>query len=165
MIRKATFADANAVKALIRSSHERSKYAGRCGIAEKALENLVLALVMGQNAKGLGATHLSVAERDGKVVGFIAGTVNRVYAIGDAALANDNFLVNEGGRVGDTLALVDAYIAWARGIPQVIEIGLSWSDALPGADKIAALYARKGAHKVGEQWELRVDVAAEGVAA
>lgn len=163
MIRPGKFTDATAIKALIEGAHARSKYAGRGDVAPKALENTVMALLAGQNAKGLAATHVSVAVRDGKVVGFIAGSCARIYGVLDVMGTSDNFLINEGG-VGDTLGLVDAYMAWARSLPQVIEIGLSWSDAIPGAERLAALFGRKGMVKIGEQYALAADIV-EGVAA
>lgn len=126
----------------------------------KALEQLLLGCVAGQNGKGLAATFLDVAERDGKIVAFLAGSCSRVYNIGEELVTSDLFLINEGGHAADTLALVDSYIAWAKSQPKVIEIGLSWSDAAGGAG-IAAVFKRKGFKKVGEQWELRLDGGAE----
>jgi hypothetical protein len=36
----------------------------------------------------------------------------------------------------------------------VIEIILTWSDAVPGGEKMAKLYTRKGFRLVGEQYEM-----------
>ena len=163
-MRPARFSDIPALLKLLRSSHERSKYAGRTDLHEKAMEQMLTGLVAGQTQQGVGATYLQVAETDGKVTGFVAGMLNRVYNIGTKLVANDLFLVNEAGSLKTTMALIDGYIAWARANPKVIEVGLSWSDALPGANIIADIYRRKGAHMVGEQYEIRLDVAKEEAA-
>lgn len=158
MIRAAALSDVEAIKGLIVRAHARSKYVGRGDIAPKAMENLLLALIAGQNGKGLAATHVSVAVRGGKVVGFIAASTARIYGVLDVMGTNDHFLINEGGYATDTLGMVDAYIAWARGDRRVVEIGLSWSDAIPGAERLAAVFGRKGMVKIGEQFALAADM-------
>src|SRR4051812_12808807 len=115
MIRRATFDDAPALMRLIRAQHARSKYAGRCRIAEPALEHLVTAMIAQQNQTGPQGSAVFIAERDGKVTGFIAGILDRVYQIGSKLAAQDLFFINEGS-VGDTLKLLDEYMAWARSI-------------------------------------------------
>jgi hypothetical protein len=44
--------------------------------------------------------------------------------------------------------------------PPCIEVILSWSDTLPGAERMAEIYRRKGAVKSGEMWEIALDAAA-----
>lgn len=169
MIRPATPFDATAIKAMIHAQHARSKYAGRVGISKMALNEIIQGLYSGLHQSGPCGTFLAVAVKDGKVVGFIAGALNRVYHIGDRMAAQDMFFVNEGGRIADTLGLLAAYVEWAKGNKRVLEIMVSWSDALPGAERIAKLYARQGFERVGEMWEMRLDAAQaaepEGIAA
>lgn len=164
MIRPAKPTDAKAIEGLIRRQHAASKYAGRVEISDKALEHLILATFASMGQHGPQAGLCCVAVRDGKVVGFIIGVLDRVYHIGKKLTANDLFFVNEGG-VGDTLGLIDAYVLWATNNPSVIEIMLSWSDTLPGAEGVAALARRKGFVKVGEMFEKRLDIMAEEGAA
>jgi GNAT superfamily N-acetyltransferase len=164
MIRRATFDDAKALIQLIREQHAASKYAGRCPIAEPALANLVTNMIAQQGQIGPQGSAVFVAERDGKVVGFLAGVLDRVYQIGKKLAAQDLFFVNN-GTVGDTMALLDAYVAWAVSIRAVLEIVVSWSDTLPGAEKVAKLYERKGFSKCGELYEMRTDAEAVGEAA
>lgn len=161
MIRDANFADIPAMGRLLRAGHERSKYAGRVKIVEKSLEQMLVGLVAAQKQNGPQASFIQVVEHDGEVIGFMAGSLNRVYNIGDKLCAADLYLVNDGKRLKDTLALIDNYIEWARSNPKVIEIGLSWSDALPNAADIASIYQRKGAHKVGEQFAVPLDLKIE----
>lgn len=163
MIRPAKFIDAPAIEALIRSTHEKSKYAGRCGISTKALEQLVMGLIAGMNQNGPQGTHVAVNVEDGKVVGFVAGTLSRLYNIGDRLGASDVFLINE-GRMAASLQLIDSYIAWARANPKVLEIGLSWSDTIPGAERLVAVAARKGFVRNGESFVMALDAAERKVA-
>lgn len=159
MIREGRMTDAPEIERLIRESHTASKYAGRVGIAPKALDAHIAGMVAQQRQLRPHGTHVAIAERAGKVVGMIVGAFDRVYHIGDKLTANDIwFIVSDGGTVGDTLGLVDSYIAWARSARSCIEVILSWSDALPGAEKIAALAQRKGFAKCGEMFEMRLDM-------
>lgn len=164
MIRPARFQDAPAIERLIRDQHARSKYAGRVEISDKALNQLVMAALAGMTQSGPQASHVSVAVRDGKIVGFIMGTLDRVYHIGKKLTANDLYFVNEGGTTGDTLKLLDAYVAWAKSNPKVLEVMVSWADTLPGAGRVAELYRRKGFQKSGEMFEMRLDLQVEAEA-
>lgn len=165
MIRKATYQDAPAIMAMVREQHSRSKYAERCRIAEPALQHLVSALIAQQGQIGPQGSCVFVAENTGEPVAFIAGVLDRVYSIGAKLKAQDLFFVNERGTVGDTMRLLDAYVGWARAIRAVLEISVSWTDTLPGAERVAKLYARKGFVKSGEVFEIATDAAAVGEAA
>ncbi len=156
MIRRALPQDMKGVERLIRAQHAASKYASRVDISDKALESLLLGMFaqMGQN--GPQGSHIAVAVRDGAVVGFIAGVLDRVYHMGVKLTANDLFFVNE-GTPADTFGLIDSYVAWAKANPKVIEAVLSWSDTVPGAERVAALFVRKGFAKSGEMFEMRLD--------
>lgn len=157
-MRPATLSDAPQLMALIRSAHSRSKYAdGRCNISDVWLQQVVCGMIASQGQKGPQATCVFVVEREGKIVAFMAGIVDRVYHFLTKLKAQDLFLINEGGKTGDTLKLVDAYIAWARAVPAVLEICLSWTDTMPGSDRLPALCKRKGFEKSGEIWEIYTD--------
>lgn len=158
MIREAIFSDIPAMAKLLKQSHVRSKYATRCGVSDKAIDQLLISLIHGQKQNGPCASFVQVVEYEGEVVGFIAAALSRIYNIGDKLCAAEIFLINESKRLKDTLALIDNYISWAKSNPKVIEVGLSWSDALPNAEDIANIYRRKGADKVGEQFAIRVDL-------
>jgi hypothetical protein len=161
MIRVAKFADTPAIEGLLSRAHARSKYFGRTGINLKALNDMVMGLIAGQNQKGPQATYMVVAEQDEEVSGFMAGALSRAYNFLDGLVATDVFLINEGGPI-DAIRMVDGYLNWARGNPKVIEIGLSWSDALIGGEAAAKLYKRLGAKLVGEQYEIRLDMEQPG---
>jgi hypothetical protein len=101
---------------------------------------------------------VAVAEEDGKVVGFMAGVLDRVYHVGSKLVANDAYLVvRPGAKAAHSLQLIDGYVAWAQGIRAVLEIKLSWTNTLPGAARAAKIYERKGFAAVGEIYEMRLD--------
>lgn len=158
MIRDAKFSDIPAMAKLLMEMHSRSKYAERTGVNSKAVDQMLMGLIAGQKQNGPGASFVQVCEDEENVVGFMAAALNRIYNIGDKLCAADLFLVNNSKNIRDTLALIDNYIVWAKSNPKVIEVGLSWSDALPNARDIANIYKRKGAMLVGEQYEVRLDL-------
>lgn len=158
MIRPAKYQDIPAIERLIREQLAVSKYAGRVEIAPKALASTLDGMIAQSGQRGPYGTHVSVAVREGKVVGFICAVLQRIYMVGDKLEATDHwFVVGKGGTIGDTLALVDAYVAWGLAIRSVIEIKLSWTDTVPGAERLAGLATRKGFTKVGEVFEMRCD--------
>lgn len=156
-IRAAKFADTPAIEAIIRRTHARSKYAHRSGVNDKALNAAVLGMIAGQAQSGPQATHVTVCEQKGQVVGFMASTLARIYSVGDKLCASDVFLINEGNSVGDTSKMIDRYIEWASANPKVIEIGLSWSDTIHGQSSVARHFVRKGFTVSGETYTLRLD--------
>lgn len=166
MIRPAKYQDIPELERLVREQHAVSKYAGRVNIAPKALDTAITGMIAQMGQRGPYGTHVAVAERQGKVVGFICAVLQRIYMVGDKLEATDHwFIMGKGGTIGDTLGLVDSYVEWASGIRPVIEIKLSWTDTIPGAEKLAALATRKGFVKCGEVFEMRCDAQPDRVAA
>lgn len=158
MIRAARSTDVPLLLAMLHEMHAASKYAGRVEISDKAADALLMSAIASQGQHGPQASHVIIAEQDGKPVGFMVGVLDRVYHIGNKLTANDLFLyVRPNSGVRPVIALIDSYIAWASGKRAVVEIMLSWSDALPGAADIAALYGRKGFTRSGEMFEMRLD--------
>lgn len=158
MMRNARFTDIPALATMLKDNHGQSKYATRCGVSDKAIEQSLTSCVATQNQQGPGASFLKVIERDGEIVSFMAGTLSRIYGIGTRLCASDLFLLSKTKSLKDILALIDEYISWAKANPKVIEIGLSWSDALPKGEDIANIYKRKGAHLVGAQYCIETDL-------
>lgn len=158
-MRKATIQDASAIAEMLRASHARSKYLGRATISEPVMQQTIAALIAAQGQIGPQGSCLFVVERNGKIVAFIAGVLDRIYFFLSKLRATDIFLINQGGMASDTVRLVDAYTDWARSIRAVDEITLSWSDAIPGAARISKLYARKGFEQSGAIYELKGEMA------
>lgn len=166
MIRNARHQDIPVLLAMLHEMHAASKYAGRVEISDKAAENLLESAIAMSGQRGPQGTHIVIAEQDGAPVGFMVGSLDRVYHIGSKLTANDVFLyVRPGSGVRPVLALIDSYIAWASAIRAVVEIVLSWSDTMTGAAAIAPLYERKGFVKNGESFEMRLDTEERRIAA
>ena len=160
MIRPARFQDAPALAAMLREMHASSKYAGRVAISEKRMEATLLGMIAGQAQSGAGAAFCRIAEQGGEPAGFMAGLLDPVYHIGDRLTANDVYLYARPGAGPAAARLVRAYVEWAAANPKVVEIRLSWTDALPGAGRIGALYARHGFRQAGAIYERRNDQSA-----
>lgn len=161
MIRPAKFSDIPQMIDLLATTHRQSKYNGRCGLDQKAMEQLFLALVAGQNKNDGDATYLVVSYDpavETKLTGFMAGTLGRIYNVCDKLMATDLFLIHHGKHPVDVIRMVDGYHDWAMANPKVIEIGLSWSDATSSGHGLARLYKHKGFKLVGEQYEYRTDM-------
>lgn len=164
MIRQAKHQDIPALMAMLGEMYAASKYVGRGEIAPKAAESLFMGAIASQGQFGPQGSHVAIAEEE-EPVGFLVGVLDRVYHVGSKLMAQDVlFYVRPGASPRHALALVDSYIAWAARPRACIEIMLSWSDAIPGAEKIAALAKRKGFDKVGEMFELRLDAAERAAA-
>ena len=158
MIRSARFEDVPALAAMLRDMHGRSKYAGRVDISEKAMDSVLTGMVAQQGQKGPQGSCCAIAVEGSAPVGFIVGLLDRVYHIGNRLVANDVYLwLRPGANALHTLQLVRFYLKWARSVRAVLEIRLSWTDALPGAERLGRLYGRLGAERVGEIYELRLD--------
>lgn len=165
MIRDARFQDIPDIKRMLHEMHRHGKYASRVEIDDKAADALLMGAVAGQGQRGPQSSLVKVSEHDGKLTGFMVGVLDRVYHIGKLLTANDVFLhCRKSAHPADAIRLIDAYIDWARSNPKVIEIMLSWADTLPGAERIARVYQRKGFVKIGEMFELRTDIVAREAA-
>lgn len=166
MIRPAKYQDIPAILAMLHEMHAASKYAGRVEISSKAAEQLLMSAIAAHGQIGPQGAHVVIAEEDGKPVGFMVGVLDRVYHIGRKLTAQDLFLyVRDGASQKHVLGLIDSYIGWASNIRAVLDIMLSWTDTLPGAERIEAVYARKGFTKIGGIFEMKRDAPEVKVAA
>lgn len=155
MLRAAKFVDVPRLVELAQEMHAASRYVGRIAVNEELAHKAFAALVQRHNGSHAGGTLVNVAEHDGVVTGFMAGLLDPVYHFGDKLAAKDAYLYvgPSPTRSADLNALLDAYIAWAEGNPKVMDINLSWTNAVDGAERIAKLYRRKGFHMTGEIYE------------
>lgn len=156
MIRPAKFVDIPRMVDLLCTAHAESKYAARMGVSRKAAHTLLQQAVQRHGGQHEGGTLVMVAEKGGEVEGLMVGTLNRVYFIGDKLEAQDVFLfVTPQADKRDASRLLDAYLEWADGNPKVDfeDVKLSHTDALPGAERVAKLYAKKGFRRCGAIYE------------
>jgi hypothetical protein len=165
MIRRAVFPDIPEIEAMIGEMLQQSKYAGRVNIVGKDMRGLLLGMCQGQNRPGTGGTFLRVAVKGDKIVGFMAGVLQAVYFVGDKLSAEDVFLYVR-PKAGATWPsrLIDEYVQWAWNNPKVVEVKLSYTDAIPGAEGIGKLYERKGFSPIGAIYDRVTDVPAEAAA-
>jgi len=99
-----------------------------------------------------GATWFEVAVDDetGRIEAFILATLVRAYCVGSKLWAQDIMLLGRPDADPRALnGLLDHYIAWGNDNPRVVEITLSWSDILPEAPRMDAIYTRKGFKRCG----------------
>ena len=142
------------IRELFTEMHAASKYAGHVAIDQVALQKALMAFMMRNGHTNEGGCLVTVAERDGVVEGFMVGLLDRIYHIGDKFVANDVYLyASERCDPVNVSQMVDAYITWAIDNPRVYEVVLSWSDAIPGAERMAKLFRRKKFRLCGEIWE------------
>jgi hypothetical protein len=147
MLRAAKFADLPRLYELLCELHASSRYADVMAVDEREARSLLMNAIRRHGGMMDGGTCVYVSERDGQIDGFIIGMLDRVYHIGTKLAAKDMFAYSKDGSFS---GLVDMYLAWASSNKNVIEINLSWTDAVSGAERSGALYSRKGFRKSGE---------------
>ena len=153
-LRAARFADIPRIVELMGEMHEASKYAELDTVDEQAAHRLIAQCVQRHGHKHDGGSFVTVIEKDGQIEGFVVGILDRVYHIGKHLSANDVFLFcSSKAAPASGLALFKAYLNWAMAIPKVRVIKASWTDAVPGAERMAQVYEKKGFTRTGEIFE------------
>lgn len=155
MIRPAKSSDAFAIVEIIEERYPETRYAGKVSIDAKAARQIMAQAVQRHGGTTEGATFLMVSEREEVIEAFVLGGLQRVYMIGDKLAASDYFLM--GRKDCDPRAmngLIDAYLEWALGNPRVYEVGLSWSDAVPGTSAMNAVIERRGFAMCGTTYRM-----------
>lgn len=145
MIRPARSVDAPELVSILRERHTETRYAGNVEIDDRVAKRLFAHAVQRHEGTTEGAMYLMVAERNERIEAFILANLVRVYIVGDKLASSDIFLLSRkdsGAR--HFPALIDGYIAWASGNPRVFEIGLGWSDAIPGNEGVKRAFERRG---------------------
>ena len=153
-IRPARFADVPELVDMLVEQQRASVYADKVAVDRKHTRQLLAAMVHRHGGIHDGATCVFVAEDgDGRVCGFTAGALARVYLIGVELMAQDAFLV-VAAKAPKTamLRLIDAYIGWAEMSPKVREIQLSHSGAIDGAERMASVFRRRGFEPFGRSY-------------
>lgn len=154
-VRPARMSDIFPLAGLLVQSHQASRYAGHVGIDQAAARRLIAQFIQRHGGSHDGSSFVAVVEDgEGVICGFVAGALDRVYHVGDLLAANDVFLVAAPDAPATTaLRLLAAYIQWAESVPDCAEIRLSWTDALPSGERMAALYERMGFRECGRIYE------------
>lgn len=122
-----------------------SRYADNVEVDKPYARKMLAGLIQRNGGTNEGGTFVHVAVKDGKVTAFVAASLSRIYGIGVYLGACDHFLIGYADCPPSVLdRLLDAYIEWASNNPKVVEIGASWSDAIPGSERFDLIYPRKG---------------------
>lgn len=89
-----------------------------------------------------------VAEKDGEIVGGLAGQVVKQSFV-DVRFATDLAFVVKPGNPVMAVMLARRFIQWARGQKNVKEITLQISSGLANADRVARMYEKLGLRNMG----------------
>lgn len=144
--RPATASDLSKVYDMMLEMHARSKYAQDADVDQQTARALLMQALQRHGGKNNGSTYFVVDESDGNLNGFMIGTLQRLYLIGNRLEAMDLYLYARADAPPRSAhALLKSYVDWASDCPKVASIKLSWTDAL-GVDgeRLGALYERKG---------------------
>jgi hypothetical protein len=156
MIRLAALGDIARLRELFMEMYRASEYPARdVGVSEPALQALLRDAVIRNGRTNDGGALVNVAEKDGEIVGFMIGTLQRVYCVGNRLEAQDMFLYcTPEAPARASARLIDAYLRWALSNPKVADVALSWTD-VAGVDgeKIERLYASRGFKRRGAIWK------------
>ena len=157
-IRPARFVDVPALTDMLVAQQAASIYAGKVRVDVDYTRKLLAGMTHRHGGIHDGGTCVFVVT-DGysEVCGFVVGLLTRVYHIGVELMAQDAFLVvTPKAPKGAAIQLIDAYIGWAETSPKVREIQLSHSAAIPGSERIATLYRRKGFAPFGHSYRKEI---------
>jgi len=161
-LRPARMIDTPRLVELLIESHAGSRYAGVVDVDAAYARKLIAQFIQRSPGSHDGGTMVAVVEDEGKIVGFVAGILDRVYHIGTKLAANDVFLVTtKGAPARAARQLMAAYITWAQGVPDCAELRMSWTDALPSGERIHKAYERMGFRHCGGIYTRDVERAEE----
>ena len=118
--------------------HPMTRFHGDVAVDEKYARTLLAQCIQRNGGQHDGGTFIRVCENDdGRLCGFVAGMLDRVYHVGDLLWAQDMFLLTEpDAPFRASTALIDGYVDWAWANPKVYEVHLSHLDALPDLNRL-----------------------------
>lgn len=151
-LRPARFTDAPELAKILAERQKDSRYAGVVEVDQPYARKLIASAIGRHGGTNEGSTFVMVAvDADDQPQAFILGALSRVYQVGNRLAACDQYLVGRSSVSAFVLdQLLDAYIAWAADIPKVYEIGASFANTIPQAERFRAAFERRGFTKVGE---------------
>lgn len=159
-MRRARTTDVFAIVDLLVEQQARSRYAGAVSVDEPYTRKLLAQAIQRNGGRTDGATLVNVIENDdGAIEAFMLGVLNRVYLIGDKLCAQDTHLVaREGAPLLASRRLMSAYVQWASANPNVHEIYLSHTDALPEGQRMGEIYSKMGFQLCGGIYRRQVNL-------
>lgn len=158
-IRPSTFSDIPAIVEIIIDAHKRSIYADVCEVHVPTTKALLVRAIQRHGRASAGGSVVFVAERDGKVEGFIVGLLEPILGIGTKLYATDMFFLCS-PRVDprDPPRLVDALVTWAKSAPDCIQITMGVTDVVSDEpERAGRLLQRKGMRRSGAMFSMEVN--------
>lgn len=158
-IRKATFSDAPRMVEIMRWGYGMSAlYRGRGSIDEVETNRIMCQAIQRHGGKGEGGTWAQVAERDGRVEGFIIGLKQRVYQCAvELGVCDLWWIGTPACPAKDKIALMKSLIGWAKASPKVIEVASYPSDVLGNAAQAERILLKLGFKRSGSHFLLALD--------
>ena len=150
-IRPARTTDVFRLVELLHDQHAASRYAGWVNVDDKHARSMLARAVQRHGGQFDGSTLVNVVEDAKEVIqAFCVGALSRVYLIGDKLVAQDIFLC-AGAAAPKRVAmqLLSLYVDWAGSNPNVFEINLSHTDALPTGERMGPIYEHMGFTRCG----------------
>lgn len=150
MIRPARSTDAPVLTELLCERYEESRYVEVGNVDRVIARKLFAQAAQRHGGTNDGAYFLMVSEDpDGDVEVYLLGALTRTYIIGDRLSATDLLLISRKDASPRRVAvaidkLIEAFVSWADANPKVCEKVLSWSDTIPGTDKIMRVFEKHG---------------------
>ncbi len=146
MIRPARVEDVPRLRVLAEEMLARSRHRHRWNVVPALVTEMVVKIV---GARGKGAI-IIVGEHDGLIESFIIGLTARFYGVSDKLFATDRFIyATEAAPATDLDELWEAFVAWGRSQPGVIEIMNGATDAIIDYRRMEKFYQRKGMKQSG----------------
>lgn len=158
-IRRAAFADITGIVDLIQEGHRRSHYAlGACQLDVKEAKRVLVQAIQRHGSHNIGGTLVMVAETDGRITGFLLGTLARVAVFGDRLFASDLFwLASEDVAPTDPIRLMKAMIEWASANPDCIEVKCGTQAVIGDPKKAGRMLEHLGMKHYGEIYRMEIN--------
>lgn len=158
MARKVTFRpgraiDAPAIVDILVERQPDTRYQGIAHVDTDYARKMFAQAAFRHGHTNEGGCWLEVAESERGIEAFMLGLLSRVQLVGKKLVAQDALLIGRRDCAPSAMSrLIDGYIGWASSNPRVIDINLSWSDALPTGQRFGAVFKRKGFVLCGENY-------------
>jgi len=154
VLRPARFVDVPAMVDILVEKQPMSRYAEIDTIDTDYARKMLAQCVQRHGGDKAGATCANVIERDGEIVAFMVGQLDRLYGLGHLLSAHDLLLVARNGTMSCGRRLMKAYIDWAFAIPKVVEVFATHSDILPSTKKSRLLFSQLGFTESGKAYRM-----------
>ena len=123
MIRAGKFGDIPRLVEIMQEAHAASPYADICEVDVKEAKRTLMGCLQRHGGNHEGSTFVAVAEKDGRVEGYIIGILQRFYTVTDKLEATDlQWFCTKKVSARDPIKLVKAMHKWAQKSPDVVAV-------------------------------------------